>query len=48
MRLVKKLRKRWQQWRFQQQNPVVANRRALLTQAVKQGKSQEGGNVRNY
>lgn len=48
MKLVKKLRKRWQQWRFQQQKPQVAERRTLLLQAVKQGKSQEGGNVRNY
>lgn len=42
MKLVKKLRKRWQAWRFAKRNPVVAERRYLLTQAVKQGK-QNGG-----
>lgn len=38
MKLLKKLRKRWQAWRFAQQKPVVAERRTLLLQAVKQGK----------
>lgn len=38
MKLIKKLRKRWQAWRFQQQKPKVAERRALLVQAVKQGR----------
>lgn len=38
MKLVKKLRKRWQQWRFQRQKPQVAERRNLLATAIKQGK----------
>lgn len=37
MKLIKKLRKRWQLWRFQKQHPVVAERRAFLIEAIKQG-----------
>lgn len=38
MKLVKKLRKRWQAWRFAKQKPEVATRRQLLIEAVKKGK----------
>ncbi|MGX2948576.1 hypothetical protein [Frederiksenia canicola] len=37
MKLVKKLRKRWQQWRFQRQKPVIAERHHYLKQAILQG-----------
>lgn len=40
MKLLKKLRKRWQQWRFQQQKPTVASRRGVIQQAIAQGKLQ--------
>lgn len=40
MKLVKKLRKRWQAWRFQQQKPKMAERRALLEIALQQGREQ--------
>lgn len=42
MKFLKKLRKRWQGWRFQKQNPVVAERHAYLKTAVQLGKQQEG------
>lgn len=38
MKLIKKLRKRWQLWRFHKQNPQAAERRALLKIALEQGK----------
>lgn len=41
MKLIKKLRKRWQAWRFQKANPIVAERRALLAQAILKGKGDE-------
>lgn len=41
MKLIKKLRKRWQQWRFHRQKPQVTERRKLLAQAIQQGK-QDG------
>lgn len=38
MKFYKKLRKRWQVWRFQKANPIVAERRALLARAILQGR----------
>lgn len=38
MKLIKKLRKRWQAWRFQKANPIVAERRGLLILAIIQGR----------
>lgn len=37
MKFLRKLRKRQQGWRFAQQNPVVAERRSYITQALKLG-----------
>ncbi|WP_193329809.1 hypothetical protein [[Mannheimia] succiniciproducens] len=37
MKYLKKLRKRWQGWRFAKQNPVVAESRSYITLALKLG-----------
>lgn len=40
MKLLKKLRKRWQAWRFQKQKPEIYQRQTLLKEAILQGKMQ--------
>lgn len=46
MKLVKKLRKRWQLWRFQRQKPQVAERHQLLKQAILQGNQHPVGRAK--
>lgn len=46
MRLVKKLRKRWQMWRFLQKQPHIAERRAYLRQAIKLGNTHPVGRAK--
>ncbi|MEG9490044.1 hypothetical protein [Mannheimia indoligenes] len=46
MKFLKKIRKRWQSWRFHQQKPTVAERRDLLAIAIKQGVENPVGRAR--
>ncbi|MDY3123675.1 MAG: hypothetical protein SOW21_04710 [[Actinobacillus] rossii] len=46
MKFLKKLRKRWQGWRFAKQNPTVAQLRGFLTEAIKQGVKNPVGRAR--
>lgn len=46
MKFLKKLRKRWQGWRFAKQNPTVAERRGFLAEAIKQGVENPVGRAR--
>lgn len=46
MKYLKKLRKRWQGWRFAKQHPRVAERRAFITEAIKQGVENPVGRAR--
>ncbi|AGK01605.1 TPA: hypothetical protein PXF07_000042 [Mannheimia haemolytica] len=46
MKYIKKLRKRWQIWRFLKNHPEVAQRRDLLAIAIKQGVENPVGRAR--
>ncbi|MGX3066440.1 hypothetical protein [Ursidibacter arcticus] len=46
MKFVKKLRKRWQLWQFQQQKPVIAERHHYLKQAIQQGNQHPVGRAK--
>ncbi len=37
MKFLKKLRKRWQSWRFAKNHPDLVKRRGFLTEAIKPG-----------
>lgn len=46
MKLIKKLRKRWQLWRFAKQKPVIAERRGYLLLAIRQGNQSPVGRAK--
>ncbi|OAQ15011.1 hypothetical protein F480_00225 [Bibersteinia trehalosi Y31] len=46
MKFLKKLRKRWQGWRFAKNHPELAERRHLLKVAITQGKEIPNHTVR--
>ncbi|MDD6910763.1 hypothetical protein [Actinobacillus minor] len=43
---MKKLRKRWQSWRFAKNHPDLAERWGFLTEAIKQGAENPVGRAR--
>lgn len=46
MKFLKKIRKRWQSWRFHQQKPTIATHRDLLAIAIKKGVENPVGRAR--
>lgn len=46
MKLVRKLRKRWQQWWFYQDRPVIAERHHYVKEAVQQGNQNPVGRAK--
>lgn len=46
MKLIKKLRKRWTQWRFYRRNPELAELHNVVRVAVEQGKQNPVGRAR--
>lgn len=46
MKLMKKLRKRWIQWRFYRSNPELAKLHNVVRAAIEQGKQNPVGRAR--